>query len=171
MARDMAERLNRGDGEELLKPPEPHILDDVAVVPGTDGRKMSKTYGNTIELFASDKQVKKAIMRIVTDSATLEDSKDPGACNVYHLLELFCDATELAEVAELYRAGGVGYGEFKQRLLQRFHERFDAARARREQLAGDLGYVGDVLEAGASRARELGRPVLEGVQSACGLRA
>ena len=154
----------------VLKLPEALILEDVAVVPGTDGRKMSKSYGNTIELFASDKIVKKAIMGVVTDSTPVEDPKDPDACNVFALLQLFLDEEGQGEVRALYAAGGTGYGAFKKQLLERFHEAFDAARARRAELVQNLDYVYGVLEAGAARARTIGAEVLSDVQRACGLR-
>ncbi len=153
-----------------LKLPEARILDDVAVVPGTDGRKMSKSYGNTIQLFDSDKQTKKAIMRVVTDSTPVEAPKDPATCNVYALLELFCSREALDDVAARYRAGGTGYGDFKKLLLEEFHETFDAARARRAELEQNLDYVHDVLRRGAEQARRVGAEVLAEVQEACGLR-
>jgi tryptophanyl-tRNA synthetase len=179
LTRDLAVKFNMtyckdfdpetGEGGALTLP-EAYIMPDVAVVPGTDGRKMSKSYDNGIELFATDKQVKKSIMRIVTDSTPVEDPKDPDTCNVYGLLKLFLDEGELASVAEQYRAGGTGYGAFKTRLLDAFHTQFDAARMRRQELLGNLDYVSEVLRAGAARAREVGAEVLADVHRACGLR-
>ena len=179
LARDIAVKFNltyckdfdpeTGEGGALTLPTA-HILEDVAVVPGTDGRKMSKSYDNTIQLFAPDKQIKQSIMRIVTDSTPVEEPKDPKACNVYALLQLFLEGDELEEVAGAYRAGGTGYGTFKTRLLEAFHARFDAARARRQELLGSLDHVQAVLRRGAVRAREVGGEVLAEVQRACGLR-
>ena len=154
----------------VLTLPEPMILEDVAVVPGTDGRKMSKSYGNTIELFAPDKAVKKAIMGVVTDSTPVEDPKDPDACNVFALLQLFLDEAGQEELRAQYRAGGMGYGHFKKQLLEAFHETLDAARARRAELEQNLDYVHEVLRKGAERARAVGGEVLGDVQKACGLR-
>jgi tryptophanyl-tRNA synthetase len=154
----------------VLRLPEALILEETAVVPGTDGRKMSKSYGNTIELFASDAEVKRSIMRIVTDSTSVEAPKDPAGCNVFALLRLLCDPEELAEVEARYRAGGTGYGEFKKLLLERFHDRFDAARARRAELERDPDLVRQALRDGTVRAREMAGPVLADVQEACGLR-
>jgi len=178
LTRDLAVKFNMtycpdfdpdtGEGGALTLP-EGHILEDVAVVPGTDGRKMSKSYDNTIPLFGTDKQVKKAIMRIVTDSTPVEDPKDPETDNVYGLLKLFLDDAELAEVAAQYRAGGTGYGAFKTRLLDAFHATFDEARAKREELLQNLDHVHDVLRKGAERARAVGREVLDDVHRACGL--
>jgi tryptophanyl-tRNA synthetase len=161
-----------GTGEGgALRLPEPQILKDAATVMGVDGRKMSKSYDNTIELFGTDKQLKKSVMRIVTDSTPLEAPKDPDQCNVYALLELVSTPEELEEIRADYRRGGVGYGDFKKRLLEKIHVVFDDARARHAQLEADPGYVQDVLETGARRAREVGAEVLDGVQRACGLRA
>jgi tryptophanyl-tRNA synthetase len=131
---------------------------------------MSKSFDNTIQLFAPDKQIKKSIMRIVTDSTPVEAPKDPASCNVYQLLALFLDEEELSDVAGRYRSGGTGYGAFKTRLLEAFHARFDDARRKREELARDPGHVQDVLRRGAARARAVGAEVLADVQRACGLR-
>ena len=154
----------------VLVIPEERIMASTALVPGTDGRKMSKSYGNSIEIFGSDKHVKKSIMRIVTDSASVEDPKDPASDNVFALMKLFASGDELEAIAGEYRAGGVGYGEFKKRLLGMFHEVFDDARARRAELANNLDHVHACLERGAARAREVGGEVLADVQQACGLR-
>ncbi|MDA1193828.1 MAG: tryptophan--tRNA ligase [Planctomycetota bacterium] len=154
----------------VLTLPEAHILEDVAVVPGTDGQKMSKSYDNTIPLFGTDKQVKKAIMRIVTDSTAVDEPKDPTACNVFALLGLFLTPAELGAVEASYRAGGTGYGAYKTRLLDAYHAHFDAARAKRAELEQNLDYVHDVLRRGAARARAVGGEVLGDVQRACGLR-
>lgn len=178
ITRDIAVKFNQtycpdfdpvtGEGG-VLRLPNAMIMEETAIVPGTDGKKMSKSYGNTIELFATDKQVKKQIMRIVTDSTPVEDPKDPADDNVFALLKLFCETDELTEIAGRYRAGGTGYGEFKKLLLERFHERFDDARARRVELAENLDYVNEVLAKGAERAREIGRGVLGAAKKACGL--
>jgi tryptophanyl-tRNA synthetase len=179
LTRDIAVKFNltycpdfdpaTGEGG-ALKIPDAHILEDVAVVPGTDGRKMSKSYGNTVQLFDTDKRVKKAIMGVVTDSTPVEAPKDPDGCNVYALLKLFCDEAELAGIRDRYTAGGAGYGEFKKLLLERFHDTFGAARSRREELLRNLDHVHEVLRRGAARAREVGAEVLGDVRTACGLR-
>lgn len=158
-----------GEGGALVIP-DALIMEETAVVPGTDGQKMSKSYGNGVDVFAPDKRVKKQIMGIVTDSTPVEAPKDPATCNVFALLKLFCDEQELAEVEDQYRKGGVGYGDFKKRLLEKFHERFDDARARRAELEDNLDHVYEILTAGAVRAREIGKPVLDGARMACGLR-
>jgi tryptophanyl-tRNA synthetase len=108
-------------------------------------------------------------MRIVTDSTPVEDPKDPTSCNVYGLLSLFLEGEELEQVAAQYRAGGTGYGAFKTRLLDAFHERFDEARTKRQDLLGSLDHVREVLRKGAARAREVGGEVLADVKRACGV--
>lgn len=153
----------------ILKLPDAHILDASAVVPGTDGKKMSKSYANTIDLFGDDKTLKKQVMGIVTDSTPVEAPKDPDKNNVYALLKLFLPEGELKAVAESYRKGGVGYGEYKKQLLAAFHARFDAARARRAELAKDPATVEDVLRDGARRARALAEPLMDEVRRAVGL--
>jgi tryptophanyl-tRNA synthetase len=152
-----------------LKLPDPLILEEVAVVPGTDGQKMSKSYNNTIPLFGTDKEWEKTTSRIVTDSKGVEEPKDPATCNVFQILKLFLTAEERAALETRYRAGGMGYGVPKKMLLAKIHERFDAARARRDELAKDPGFVRDVLAKGAARARAVARPVLDGVRAACGV--
>jgi tryptophanyl-tRNA synthetase len=176
--RDVAVKFNRtfcpdfdpqtGEGG-ALRLPEALILDDVAVVPGTDGQKMSKSYGNVIPLFGSDKEWEKATSRIVTDSRTLEEPKDPATCNVFQILRLFLDDAERAEMEAAYRAGGMGYGVPKKKLLAKIHERFDAPRARRAELEKNLDHVAGVLSRGADHARCVARPVLDAVQRACGV--
>ena len=158
-----------GEGGALRLPRE-QIVEQTAIVPGTDGRKMSKSYGNTIELFASDKQTKKTVNRIVTDATPVEDPKDPETCTVFALTRLLATEAQAEEIAAKYRAGGMGYGQAKAFLLERFHERFDAARARRKELENDLAGVEDVLRRGAERAREAAAVVLDRVQRACGIR-
>lgn len=154
----------------ILKLPDPYTLDTSAVVPGTDGQKMSKSYGNVIELFADDKAVKKQIMGIVTDSTPVESPKDPTENSVFLLLKLFLSASELADVEASFRAGGTGYGAYKKQLLEAFHAKFDEARARRAELVKDPGYVDGVLKDGAERASALAEPLMREIRKAVGLR-
>lgn len=168
MARDMAQRFNHAYGVEALKLPEPHILEDAAIVPGTDGRKMSKSYANTIAMFASRAEVKKAVMGIVTDSTPVADPKDPTA-TVFQLWNLFATPQERREMAERARAGGVGYGDVKKDLLARLEAYFAPLRERREQYASRPEAVEAILEEGARRARALALPVLASVREAAGL--
>jgi tryptophanyl-tRNA synthetase len=168
MARDIAARFNHTYGEDVLKLPEPYILDGAASVPGTDGRKMSKTYGNGIAMFAPEKAIKKAVMAIVTDSTPVEDSKDTDT-PLFQLWSLFAGDDERAELFERARKGGLGYGEVKKDLLRRLLEFFEPMRERRAELAARVDVVEDVLEAGANRARMLGEPVLAAAREAVGL--
>jgi tryptophanyl-tRNA synthetase len=152
-----------------LRLPEPLILEDVAVVPGTDGQKMSKSYNNGIPLFGTDKEWEKTTSRIVTDSKGVEEPKDPATCNVFQILKLFLTDAERTDMESRYRAGGMGYGVPKKMLLAKIHERFDAPRAKRAELERNLGDVNAILARGAERARSAARPVLDGVRRACGL--
>ena len=144
-------------------------LNEAAVVPGLDGEKMSKSYGNTIDLFDDPKTVKKRIMGIKTDSTPVEDPKDPDRCHVFALLRLFADADETADWTRRYRQGGTGYGEAKKRLAELFEARFGPARARRAKLEDDPAYVERVLTEGGRRAREVACGVMRDVRAACGI--
>ena len=169
ISRDLAGKLNRAYGEELLKIPEEYIVKSVATVPGIDGRKMSKSYGNTINIFTEGKALKKRVMAIQTDSAALEDPKDPDTCNIYSLIKLFAEEDQQKEIAEKYRAGGYGYGHAKKELLGMIQDYFAEARERRKELADDMDYVQDVLREGGKRARERAEQVMEPIRSATGL--
>ncbi len=168
MARDIAARFNHTYGEDVLKLPEPYILENVSVVPGTDGRKMSKTYGNGIAMFAAEKVIEKAVKGIVTDSTPVGDPKDTTA-TLFQLWSLFAADDERDELFERARAGGLGYGEVKKDLLHRMLEFFGPMRERRADLEARIDVVEDILEAGANRARMLGEPVLAAAREAAGL--
>ncbi len=169
VTRDIARKFNNQFGE-VFKLPEPSIRDDVAVVPGVDGQKMSKSYGNTIPLFAtSQKAAKKRVMGIKTDSKALEDAKDPDSCNVFALYKLFASEEEQREMARRYRAGGLGYGEVKKELFEKMQAFFEPFIARRNELAADPGRIDSVLEHGAQRARALARETLNHARAAVGL--
>ena len=170
ISRDTAARFNTTFREDapLFPLPEPLILDEVAVVPGLDGRKMSKSYDNTIGLFDEGKDLKKKVMSIVTDSTPLEDPKDPDADNVFSLIRLFAEDAEREEIAAAYRAGGYGYGHAKKALLRLITEHFAEARDRRRQWAERPDDVRDVLEAGARAARQRAAEVLGEVREAVG---
>ncbi len=171
VTRDIAQRFNRIFDAEVFVLPEAKVLDQTAKVPGLDGQKMSKSYGNTIPLFDTPKRLRKTIMKITTDSTPVEDPKDPESCSVFTLYKLFADEQQQAALAARYRAGGMGYGEAKQTLYKAAMEYFGDAFERREKLAADLDTVEDILRAGAGEAREKGREVLERARTACGLRA
>ncbi|MCA9017078.1 MAG: tryptophan--tRNA ligase, partial [Planctomycetaceae bacterium] len=168
VTRDLAQRFNTLFGETLTLP-ESRVLDTSAKVPGIDGEKMSKSYKNVIEIFEAPKKQRKKVMSIKTDSATLEDPKNPDNCAVFALYKLFADESQQAELAQRYRAGGMGYGEAKQAVHEAALEYFGAARERREQLASDTDALNDILAEGARKAREKGKEVLDRVQTACGL--
>ena len=168
MARDMAQRFNHLYEAEVFNLPEPHILEDVAVVPGIDGRKMSKSYDNTLRMFWPKKQLKKAVMSVVTDSTPVDEPKDTQA-NLFKLWSLFADASEREEMFARARAGGLGYGDVKKDLLERMLAYFGPMRERREALAKRPDDLEDMLAEGAKRARELGAPVLAAAREAAGL--
>ena len=168
VTRDIAIKFNNQFGE-VFTIPEPDIREDVAVVPGVDGQKMSKSYNNHIELFGNEKETRARIMRIVTDSKTLEEPKDPATCNVFALYRLFATPEQREALAGRYLAGGMGYGEAKKALYERMQEVFAPMRARRAELAANLDYVEQVLREGADRAREEAARTLSAARKAVGL--
>ena len=172
MARDLARRFNNRfcpEDEPLFPIPEPYILDHVSVIPGTDGRKMSKSYDNTIGIFDEGDALEEKVMSIVTDSTPLDEPKDPESCNVFALISLFADEDTQQEIADQYRAGGYGYGHAKQALLGLIEDHFAEARARRKELAQRPDYVHDVLREGAQTARAKAEPILAQVRELTGL--
>ncbi len=169
ITRDIAERFNSTFGEILVLP-EPRISEDIAVIPGTDGQKMSKSYGNTIEIFEDEKTLKKKVMRIVTDSTPVEDPKDPETCSVFTLYRLFADTGMAEKMRERYRAGGMGYGEVKKELLRLMLDYFRPYKERREELKKDIGEVYNILKKGADKTREIARETLDEIKTAVGLR-
>ena len=168
MARDMAQRLNHVYGE-LLKLPEPLIQDSVAVVPGTDGQKMSKSYSNTVPLFLPPKKLRKVLMSIKTDSKTLEEAKDPDTCTVFALYKLFATVEQQQELAIRYRQGGLGYGHAKQELFVLMNERLASPRDRYNELMARPDDIRDILTDGALRARVTARATLDRVRGGVGL--
>lgn len=169
ICRDLAGKINHAYGEELLKLPEEHIVKSVAVVPGVDGRKMSKSYGNTIGIFDEGKNLKKKVMSIETDSTPLDEPKDPQSCNVFALIKLFVDKETKEEIAGKYRAGGYGYGHAKKELLGLIEDYFAEAREKREELTNDMDYVRDVLKEGGKKARDRAESVMRPVREAAGI--
>jgi tryptophanyl-tRNA synthetase len=168
MTRDMAERFNRAYREIFPLPT--FRLDKGAKVPGTDGEKMSKSYGNTIEIFAEGKALKKTVMGIVTDSSTVADPKNPDTCNIFALYSLFATDEEKAAMAARYRAGGMGYGEAKAALLAKIDDYFQPFREKRKQLAANLDYVEEALRKGACKARAEARETMKFVREAVGMK-
>lgn len=151
IARDIAGKFNRIFGE-VFNLPQPYIPEEVAVVIGTDGQKMSKSYGNTIEIFAPEKELKKQVMGIVTDSTSVDEPKDPDKDNVYKLYSYFTSAEQKKVLADKYRAGGFGYGDAKKLLLETILDHFKPFREEREKLKQNLDYVKDILKKGAEKA-------------------
>jgi tryptophanyl-tRNA synthetase len=168
ITRDIAERFNHVHGE-TFRLPRPHILDAVAVVPGLDGRKMSKSYDNTIEIFDDPKTILKKCKKIVTDSTPVEEPKNPDSDNLFQLFKLFAPPDEVAEVDGRYRAGGIGYGEVKTRLAEHISRRFAGPRERRAELVAHPDRVLEVRRDAAERARKAARAVLERARAACGV--
>lgn len=169
ITRDLAGKFNQTFGAEALVLPEPYIVDEVAVVPGLDGQKMSKSYDNTIELFQTAKKTKKRCGQIVTDSTPLEDPKDPTTCNVFALLRLMAEPDELDEIAASYRAGGYGYGHAKNRLAELINEKFADARERYIELEKDPDAVRDILAEGGRKARATAEATMQRVREAAGV--
>jgi len=170
VTRDLAQRFNTTYGE-TLQLPEAYVLSDQAKVPGTDGEKMSKSYGNIIPIFETPKKLRKTIMSVLTDSTPLEAAKNPESCIVFQLFRLFATADQQMALAERYRAGGMGYGEAKENLYQAAIGYFGEAFERRARLENAPDDVEDILKQGARRARARAVEVLERVRAACGLSA
>ena len=168
VTRDIAGYFNNTYGETFVLPKD-YIIESVAVVPGIDGRKMSKSYDNTIEIFEPESSVKKKVMKIVTDSTPVESPKDPEKCNVFALLKLVALPDELAEWEKKYRQGGTGYGEVKKRLAELLIEYFKPYRQKRAGLEKNIDYVREVLKKGAERAAAVADKTLKKARIAVGL--
>jgi tryptophanyl-tRNA synthetase len=168
VTRDLAMKFNN-QYAPVFTVPEPSIQEHVAVVPGIDGQKMSKSYNNHIELFGSKKETRARIMRIVTDSTPLEDPKDPDTCNVFALYKLFADEAEQLALANQYRVGGFGYGTAKKALFEKMWTYFEPLRAKREELAANPDYVESILQRGAEKARAEAGKTLQAARTAMGL--
>ncbi|AMV35910.1 tryptophan--tRNA ligase [Planctomyces sp. SH-PL62] len=171
ITRDVAERFNNvyGGKKGVFRLPKPYILDNVAVIPGLDGRKMSKSYNNTIEIFEEPGAIRKKVKKFVTDSTPVEAPKDPDTCPLFGLFKLFATAEDRDEVERRYREGGVGYGEVKTRLGEAIIGHFAEARERRADWLAHPERVAEVRAAGATKARATARQILERARAACGL--
>ncbi len=168
VTRDIAAKFNQTFGE-VFKLPEPRIAERVAVIPGLDGQKMSKSYGNTIGLFDDPKDVKAKIMRIATDSTPLEAPKNPDACRVFALYRLFADEAETEAMRQNYLRGGYGYGHAKKALFEIYQRKMGPFRERRAHLAAHPEEVEAILRDGAQRARATARQTLAAARRAVGL--
>ena len=167
VTRDIARSFNHQFGEVFVIP-EAKILDSSAKVPGVDGEKMSKSYGNHIEIFEELKPQHKKIMRMSTDSRPMEDPKDPETDHLFQLFSLFAEQSAIDEMAAMYRAGGFGYGDVKKAISEVAQDYFAEARERRAHYEANLDHVYEILAAGASKAREKAGEVLRRAQDACG---
>lgn len=168
ITRDIAENLNRIYGK-TLKIPEGLYAASLKDIPGTDGRKMSKSYNNTLPVFAPEKDLRKQVMRIVTDSTPPEEPKNPDTCNLFQIYQHFGAPERVEEVRQLYLQGGLAYGALKQELYENMLETFKPARERFDYLMNNKSEIDQLLASGAEKARELGRPVLARVRKAVGL--
>jgi tryptophanyl-tRNA synthetase len=169
VTRDIAIKFNNLYGETFVLP-EPQILQEVAVIPGIDGQKMSKSYGNTIEIFGDEKALRKKIMSIVMDSRTPQEPKPDADKNLaIQLLRLVAPSDVAADFENRLRAGGLGYGDLKKALFEQYWNFFAPMRARRNELAGNLDYVHQVLRDGAARAREVAGKVVSRAKTGSGL--
>src|SRR5438105_1502421 len=168
ITRDLAVKMNETFGE-IFKLPEPRIHGATETVPGIDGQKMSKSYGNTIDIFAEETETRKRVMSIVTDSSPVEAKKDPDRSTIFQLYSLFATKEETTVIGEAFRRGGTGYGDFKKQLFAKLWDYFEPMRKRRTEILADPRYVNEVLQRGARRANEVANKVMARVREAVGL--
>ena len=168
MTRDMAGAMNFQMEAEILKQPEPIIRENVMLVPGTDGQKMSKSYGNTIDIFLPKNKLKKQVMSIETDSTPLEEPKDPDKCNVFALYQLLASDDEIAQMRANYQGGNYGYGHAKKALLQKILDRYQAPREKFAHLMENPQEIEEQLQKGAAKVQPIAREVLDRVRKELG---
>ncbi len=169
VARDLAQKFNNEYGDTFTIP-EPAISETTATVPGLDGQKMSKSYGNTIPIFLGGKKLKKTVMSVQTDAKDIEDPKDPATCNLYQLLNLFATRERMTEINDLYVNGGAAYGYLKLELLDLLNDKFGAARKKKEELLADPEMIRQILAKGAEKAREKATVTIDIVRDRVGLK-
>src|SRR5438477_749743 len=174
ITRDLAVKMNETFGSEsggqIFKLPEPRIQPATEVVPGIDGQKMSKSYGNNIDIFGDEKEMRKRVMSIVTDSTPVEAPKDPDKSTIVQLYSLFASKDEIAGLRERFKKGGTGYGDFKKELFEKLWEYFAPMRKRREEIRRDKSYIDNVLAKGAKQANAVADQTMARVRKAVGLR-
>jgi tryptophanyl-tRNA synthetase len=175
ITRDLAVKMNETFGQSepdgrIFKLPEARIKAAAETVPGIDGQKMSKSYGNNIDIFGDEKEMRKRVMSIVTDSMPVEEPKDPATSTIFKLYSLVSTKDEIAAMREQFLKGGTGYGDFKKQLFEKLWEYFAPMRKRREEILADKSYIDNVLERGATRANEIANQVMKRVRQAVGLR-
>ncbi len=168
ITRDLAIKMNETYGQ-ILKLPEPRISTATAIVPGLDGQKMSKSYGNTIDLFGSEKETQKRVMSITTDSTPVEAPKNPDTSSIFQLYSLFASPNEIAEMRADFEKGGRGYGDFKKQLFAKLWDYFAPMRKRREEILAQPDYINEVLAQGAAHANAIADVVMTRVRQAVGL--
>lgn len=169
ITRDIAVKVNNAWGEDSLVLPEAKIKESVQTITGLDGQKMSKSYGNTVEIFLEPKKLRKKLMRIVTDSLGVEDKKDPETCNVFKIYQLVATKEQQNALAKRYTDGGMGYGEAKQELFEVLNELLEAPRAKYNELLEQEELLEAVLKDGAERARAIASVTLERIRTRAGL--
>ena len=169
ITRDLAVKMNETYGD-IFKLPEPRIQPTTETVPGIDGQKMSKSYGNNIDIFGDEKEMRKRVMSIVTDSLAVDAAKDPETSTIFKLYSLVASKDEIADMRELFLRGGTGYGDLKKQLFEKLWDYFAPMRKRREEILKDKSYIDDVLVRGAVRANEIANQVMDRVRKAVGLR-
>ena len=169
MTRDIASSFNAKYGEVFVLP-EARIDEQLMTIPGTDGQKMSKSYGNIIDIFLPEKQLKKQVMSIITDSTPLEEPKDPDTCNVFRLYELLADESSIADMRNNYFNGGYGYGHAKKALLELMIDSYSHERARFTALMNDRATLENELQQGEDKARKIATGVLDRVRRVLGFR-
>jgi tryptophanyl-tRNA synthetase len=169
VARDLAIKFNNQYGETFVVP-EPAISETTATIPGIDGQKMSKSYGNTIPIFLEGKQLKKRVMAIETDATPVEDPKDPANCSLYKILQLFAAPARMQEIHDLYVNGGAAYGYLKLELLDLLNDKFSEARAKKQQYLADPAMLREILAKGAEKARKKAIVTLDLVRNRVGLK-
>ena len=169
MAQDIAQSVNANYGKQILKIPQPAVKADVAIVPGLDGRKMSKSYNNTIPLFLPENQLRKMIMRVVTNSQGVDEPKDPDTSQIFTMYRLFASPDEQASLAGRYRAGGMGWGEAKEELFRVVNRELTPLRERFDALMADPIGLDKILEQGAIKARPIAAETIKRFRKASGI--
>lgn len=168
MTRDVAQRLNNSVGKELLVLPEAVVQEDVQIIPGTDGSKMSKSRNNFINIFLSDKELRKQVMKIETDSTPMEDPKDPESCNVYNIYKLIGSKEQVETLAGRYKAGNYGYGHAKQELYELIIDKFKVEREKFNYYINNRAELDEILNVGAQKAKKVAKETLNRVRKELG---
>jgi tryptophanyl-tRNA synthetase len=168
-ARDIANKFNHDFGTTFLIP-EPEIDEDTAIIPGTDGAKMSKSYGNTINFFDKESAIRKSVMSIVSDSAGVEEAKDPDKSVIFSIYKLFLNEADIKTLRARFETPGLRYGDVKKELFSTIMDYFAPYRKKREELVANRDYVEELLQKGSKKAHEVAMPVIERVRSKLGMK-